>query len=75
MDTRIFPEIFLTSLRDIIPQKMFIYKAVERGAEGETDGDIHFLFYKHRVYKHAEPQILENFKHIAKHAPGSDLEL
>ena len=33
-----------------------------------------FFLYKHRVYKHAEPQILENFKHISKHAPGSDLE-
>ena len=34
--------------------------------------DLHFFFYKHLVYKHAQPQILGNFKHIAKHAPGWD---
>ena len=31
-----------------------------------------FSFYKHLVYKHAKPQILGKFKHIAKHAPGWD---
>ena len=31
-----------------------------------------FFFYKHLVYKHAQPQILGKFKHIAKHAPGWD---
>ena len=30
-----------------------------------------FFLYKHLVYKHAQPQILGKFKHIAKHAPGS----
>ena len=29
-----------------------------------------FYIYKHLVYKHAQPQILENFKHMVKHAPG-----
>ena len=29
-----------------------------------------FLFYKHQVYKHAQPQIFEKSKHKAKHAPG-----
>ena len=29
-----------------------------------------YFFYKHLVYKHAQPQILGKFKHIAKHAPG-----
>ena len=33
------------------------------------------FFCKHTVYKHAEPQILENFKQTAKHAPGSDFKL
>ena len=27
-------------------------------------------FYKHQVYKHAQPQIFEKSKHNAKHAPG-----
>ena len=31
-----------------------------------------YFFYKHLVYKHAQPQILGKFKHIAKHAPGWD---
>ena len=26
---------------------------------------LHFFFYKHLVYKQAQPKILENFKHIA----------
>ena len=33
-----------------------------------------FFFYKHLVYKHAQPQILGKFKHIAKHAPGWDFQ-
>ena len=32
------------------------------------------FFYKHLVYKHAQPQILGKFKHIAKHAPGWDFQ-
>ena len=31
-----------------------------------------FFLYKHLAYKHAQPQILEKFKHVAKHAPGWD---
>ena len=35
-------------------------------------GKKYTFFYKHLVYKEAQPQILEKFKHSAKHAPGWD---
>ena len=40
----------------------------------ETTAGTLIFFYKHLVYKHAQPQILEKFKHIAKHAPGWDFQ-
>ena len=52
----------------------FTYYNVEDGEvrykhdDSETLDD--FFLYKQPVYKHAQPQILGKFKHIAKHAPG-----
>ena len=62
-------------MENSLVEMLRLYRAVRQGFLISQIIVEYTFFYKHRVYKHAEPQILENFKHIAKHAPGSDFYL